>query len=269
MKRLFFSIAILSLFVSCEEIPPLVTSGKGQRNVLVEEFTGVRCVNCPAGSAIIEDLLLANSPNLIAVSIHAGDFSIPYSESLYDFTTPEGSQILSYVGVPFGYPTATVNRKKFDGEFDLQLGQAQWAGFILQEMELEPAVEIVIEPTFDTLSRNLDLKVTLFVQEEIAEPDVRLSVMITESEIADYQLTPADQDPQSNYVHKHVLRGMATPFDGTPLTENLSAGAVVTKSFDYVLPAGWKAENCKVIAFVSLAGEKKDVLQVSEVHVVE
>ncbi len=279
MKRLIFSIALFSFFISCEEIPPLVTGSMGpveppavseqKRQVLVEEFTGVRCVNCPAGSAIIEDLLVANSPQLIAVSIHAGDFSIPYSQSLYDFTTTEGSSILSYVGEPFGYPTAVVNRKKFDGEFDLQLGQAQWAGFVLQEKAPDPVVKIDIEPSFDAASRDLQVKVKLFVQEEIAEPDVRLSIMITESGIQDYQLTPASPDPKPDYVHKHVLRGMLTPYDGVPLTETLSAGAVVSKTFDYVLPAGWKEENCKVIAFISLAGEKKDVLQAHEVEVIE
>ena len=44
------------------------------RQVLIEEFTGVRCVNCPEGSIAIENLLEAYDEQLVAISIHSGFF---------------------------------------------------------------------------------------------------------------------------------------------------------------------------------------------------
>ena len=280
MKRQIFLLALAALsFAACEEIAPPVTGYMGpvgpgpddvagqQRQVLIEEFTGVRCVNCPAGSAAIEDLAAVHDAQLIAVSIHAGEFSPPYAESNYDFHTPEGDQILSYLGEPFGYPTAVVNRQLFDGEFDLQLGQSQWAGFIVQEKAIPPKVKLAIKPVFNAAKRALGVDVTLFVQEDISSTDVRLSIMITESGIQDVQLTPSGKD--ASYTHKHVLRGMMTNYGGDPITETLSGGAEIAKTYTMTLPVGWDENHCDVIAFVSLAGENKYVLQAHKVAVVE
>ncbi|MEY3052529.1 MAG: hypothetical protein RLY31_2314 [Bacteroidota bacterium] len=273
--------ASVLLLAGCEEIAPVVTGVKpgqadpgpdldGQgRQVLIEEFTGVRCVNCPAGSEEIETLLSIHQSGMIAVSIHAGEFSPPYQTSLYDFRTAEGDQVLSYLGEPFGYPTAVVNRRKFEGQFDLQLGKGEWAGYVAEEKSIPPVVRIGVEPSFDGNTRKLTATVSLLVDEDIDHPDVRLSIMITESGIKDLQLTPASAEPKADYIHKHVLRGMMTPYDGVPLTESLSAGSTVTKTFEYELPTGWKEAHCELIAFVSLNGEEKDVLQAEQVPVLE
>jgi hypothetical protein len=265
MRKSNLIFVIVALFMSsCEEIPPVVSGTSSPRKVLIEEFTGVRCVNCPAGSALIEDLLAAHGDQLVAVSIHAGVFAPPYPQSKYDFRTQEGTQIQSYVGEPFGYPSAVVNRKLFNGESSLQLGSGKWAGFIGLEKGIPPKVKIDVTTAFDSGSRNLQAEVTLFVEETIADADVRLSLYITESGIVDYQLVPGSTSPKPDYVHKHVLRGTITNYDGTPINESLKAGSQITRTFNYTLPANWKEENCKLVTFVSLAGNNKEVLQAHE-----
>jgi hypothetical protein len=91
--------------------------------------------------------------------------------------------------------------------------------------------------------------------------------MITESGIQDVQLTPGGKD--AGYTHKHVLRDMMTNYDGDSVTETLSAGAEISKTYPMTLPLEWDENHCDVIAFVSLAGENKDVLQAHKVAVVE
>ncbi len=278
--RIFLFACAIFFFSACDEIAPVVTGSMGgvdpgpdltgqKRQVLIEEFTGVKCVNCPAGSQEIEVLLSIHQSQLIAVSIHAGDFAPPYQTSNYDFRTPEGNNILSFLGEPFGYPTAVVNRRKFDGQFDLQLGKGEWAGYIAEEKAIPPKVRIGIEPDFNGATRDLEVTVTLLVDETITDPDVRLSLMITESEIVDLQLTPSSSQPKADYVHKHVLRGMLTNWDGLKLTETLSQGAEITKTFNFKMPGTWKEENCEVVAFVSVSGAEKDVLQAHQEHVIE
>ncbi|MCB0584319.1 MAG: Omp28-related outer membrane protein [Phaeodactylibacter sp.] len=281
LSTLFFLLAGL-LWLGCEEIPPVINPSMGgsnpdgptpvedqQRQVLIEEFTGVRCVNCPAGSAAIEGLLGLHGQQLVAISIHAGSFAPPYSESQYDFRIDEGASLLSYLGEPLGYPTAVVNRKKFDGEFDLQLGRQQWAGFIAQELLEPPKVKIDIENAYNNEDRKLEVKATLYVEETISEEDIRISVAITESDVEDLQLTPESGTPDPNYKHQHVLRGMLTNYDGNPIDEPLGAGAIIEKTFSTTLPTDWVASNCDVVVFVNLNGEKKDVLQVHHAAVTE
>ena len=272
MKRFFFFLSLLAfLFSACDEIPPTLNVKKEKRQVLIEEFTGVSCIQCPAGSAEIKALIAQHGRQLIAVSIHsAPTFSEPYPESLFDFRTEEGNDFYTYLGAPQGFPSATVNRKLFDGRSKLQLGRGDWAGYILEELSKDPKVEISIKPDFDANTRKASIEVTLFVVETITEPVVNLSVIFTEDDIVDHQLTPESSpttDP--NYKHEYVLRGTATPYDGTPITESLTAEAVITKTFEYTIPSEWNENKVNVIAAVNLNGEVKEVLQAHQVHLVE
>ena len=279
MKRNLLFLLLALLFAACSEIPPVITPFKGepadtssnvenqQRQVLIEEFTGVRCVQCPAGSAEIETLLAIHGERLVAVSIHAGDFSPPFPQSLYDFRTPEGTALINFLGPPIAYPSAVVNRRKFEGKNTLILGRNDWAGFIEQEKALPPKVKIALEPKFNADTRKLDLEIKLYPQEDILDPDIRISVMLSESGIVDYQEAPSGR--LSDYVHKHVLRKSVTSSLGDIVAETMASGTIVTKNYSYTLPENWNAEKMKAIAFVHLGGDVKDVLQAIEVSVVK
>lgn len=265
---LLFSCIVL--FWGCREImpviPPVGPPALGDRKVLIEEFTGVRCVNCPDGSAEIENLQSLYGENLVAVSIHAGFFSEPYPDNLYDFRTPEGSQIQTYVGEPEGYPTAVINRKKFTGESALQLGRAKWAGYIAQESSIPPVINVNAEVAYDESTRDAAVTVTSIPVADISEP-LYLTVLITESGIQDLQYTNDGFKPE--YIHKHVLRKVITGTTGDPLGDTFALGQNIERNFHFTFPDNWKAENCHVIAFVHHAGTDKEVLQVDESPVVE
>jgi len=274
-KKLTLLACAAFLMFSCEEIAPRLNPGSGgspnptdqQRQVLVEEFTGVRCVNCPAGSDAIQTLKGIYGERLIAVSIHTGFFAPPYPESTQDFRIPEGASLLSYLGEPLGYPTAVINRRQFNGETDLQLGQSQWAGFVAEEVAVAPQVQIGITKTYNPATRALEAKINIEVLENIAENDVRLSVMITEDKVTDTQLTPSGVT--NNYLHRHVLRGMMSPYDGEPVAGPLEEGDELTPIYNYVLPPGWNAQNCYVVAFLHHSGGEKTVIQAHEVKVLD
>lgn len=275
-KKLTLLACAAFLMFSCEEIAPRLNPGSGgnnpnptdqQRQVLVEEFTGVRCVNCPAGSDAIQTLKGIYGDRLIAVSIHTGFFAPPYPQSTQDFRIPEGASLLSYLGEPLGYPTAVVNRKTFSGETDLQLGQSQWAGFIAEEVALAPQAQVEITKTYNPGTRALEAKINLEILENIVENDVRLSVMITEDEVTDTQLTPAGVT--NNYLHRHVLRDMMSAYDGEPVAGPLSEGETLTRTFNLTLPQGWDEGHCYIVAFLHHSGGEKSVIQAHEVKVVD
>lgn len=280
MRSILFFWILLS-GAACSEIPPVInpiedsggetgdtTSIGGQdRQVLIEEFSGVRCVNCPAGAAAIEGLLDTYEERLWAISIHAGFFARTYPESRYDFRTPDGNSLLTFLGEPLGYPTAVINRRVFDGEGDLQLGQPLWPGFIQQELQRPRQLAVGLSRTFDPLTLELTVTVQIEVDADLVATDIRLSLALTEDGIVDRQLTPDGE--RDDYVHNHVLRDMITNFDGNPLPAPLTAGQRLTRSFRYTLDPGWNAEKCTLIAFVHLGGERKEVLQANGVGVVE
>ena len=287
MKKLmtYLVLPLFWLCSACEEVPPIVSpivAGEQElcggvseslvadqkRKVLIEEFTGVKCVNCPAGSQAIEALVDIHGEQLVVVSIHAGSFAPPYEESLYDFRTEEGDALIDFLGVPFGYPSAVINRKLFEGEFDLQVGRNLWPGFVDQELAAPPMVKIHIARSFDAASRDLSAEVTVFVEEDLsALPGLRLTLLITEGEVADYQLTPAGL--REDYVHQHILRRVLTNFAGNQPEGELTAGSRFCNSFTTAIPEAWQESHLELVAFVSLGGEQKDVLQAHKVTVLE
>lgn len=254
--------------LSCEddELPP----EPQDRVVLVEEFTGVRCINCPAGSAELENLLSVYGDQLVAVSIHAEFFANPYPQSQYDFQTPEGDFIISLVGLPEAYPSAVVDRKQFTGESDLQLvGQGSWAGKIAEQLDGQAKISLNINNTYDDASRNLSVNVSGDVFEAVDE-EVRLTIMITETGIVDHQLTPnSSPDTDPDYVHKHVLRKVITAFDGDVVTNSAEIGDVIDEVYSYTLPDEWNAAGCEVIAFLHLNSSSKEILQAAEEHLTD
>ena len=275
-SKCLFSVLLVLNFFACQEIPPMITSGPPYdppgpdqpRQVLIEEFTGVGCTWCPAGSAVIKELLEIHGEQLIAISIHStGNFSIPAPENQYDFRTPEGDALNNYLGEPQGFPSAVVNRTVFDGRTSMQMGRNEWAGYVADEIKIKPKVELGIKSEFDAADRNASIDVTILVKETVTDPDVNISLIFTEDDIIDYQVT--ENGPVLDYNHEHVFRGMATPFDGQPLTESLTVGESITKSFNYKIPVEWKENKVNVIAVVSLAGARKDVLQAHKIHLIE
>lgn len=246
--------------LSCDEEEVIIEPT--DKKILIEEFTGVRCVNCPAGSAEIENLLDIHGEQLIAVSIHAGFFSAPYTNSKEDYTTPEGTSLEGFLDSPLGYPTAVINRKLFENQDDRQVSQSAWAGLIQQEKGQFSPLVLDLNLDFDETSRQLTA--TTLIQSAASLPgDYRYSVMVIESDIIDVQLTP-EEGEKEDYVHKHVLRDMMTPFDGEGIDEEFTAGATVEKVHQMTLPDRYNSNKISVIVMVHETGDSREIVQVEE-----
>lgn len=274
-RNFLFLLAALLLSLGCTEIPPTITplqvgvepppADSTVKKVLIEELTGVRCVNCPGGTAEVLRLQELLGEQVIAVALHAGSFAIPYEESRGDFRIPETTSLLNYLGSPLGYPSAVINRKLYEGERDLQLSRGLWPLFTSQETQGPATLKIEVNTLFNETSRELRVDVDIEALAAINESILKLSVMLVEDRVADVQLTPDGKNP--DYLHRHNLRDMLTAFNGNSIEPNMVVGDQVSRNYFYTLPTEWQAEECAIIAFVHLDGEQKDVLQVEKAEV--
>lgn len=271
-KYIFF-VGTLFMALSCctDEIGPSITIQKTDRVVLIEEFTGVQCVNCPQGSAEISALLKTYEGSLIAISIHGGIFSDPYPDSQYDFRTPDGNELIGYLNAPstgpVGYPAAVINRKLHNGAGqDRAVFQSSWAGIIGNEAQNKADVQIEINKTYDATTRELTINPSVFFQEDVAG-DVHFTALITQDSIIDVQLDQNGKVP--DYAHRHVLRDVITSsyagdLIGTDVTKETSENL----NYTYTLPNDWDASKCYIIVFVNRNnGSTLDVLQAAEAHI--
>jgi hypothetical protein len=250
-------------------IEPVVPTG--DRVVLLEEFTGKGCTNCPKGSREIENLRSIWGGQLSVVSIHANFFADPQFFPLgqYDLRTDEGEQLFDLLGPNLGYPAGVINRTKFNGEY--QHAANVWGGYIAQEIEADPEIEFTIMHEYDPGTRLLQMIVSGRAKVAVTTP-IRISVMITESGIVDAQDDAEAGGIVEDYIHNHVLRDMLTPFDGQDLADALAEGEEFEEEFtDFTIPTEWVDSECTIIVFISRnAGSGNiTVLQAGEIHLTE
>ncbi len=270
MKHIFPIILIFAVILNgCKEIGPNVQFGPpsdlGDRVVVIEEFTGAQCVFCPQGTEELENLLVLYPDNLAVISVHTGFFATPIAnKSKYDFRTPAGDALNTFLGTPDkGYPSSIINRKQFPGETSLHNVAATWAGYLGQEVALQPKMGLNVIPVYDPATRKLKVTVSGIARESISSP-LRVTVLLTESGIVDYQKDIRFGD-LPEYIHKHVLRTiLSTNFEGDIIAPSgVNAGQTVNYDVETTLPLVWKAEKMEVVALIT-NGNSKYVYQAAK-----
>lgn len=285
MKYAYVILLIGILFGACSEIPPrvnpqgvelcdlVVDVENQQRNVLIEEFTGVRCVNCPPGAETIENLIDEHGKRVVAVAIHAGEFAPPYPESKYDFRTDDGDALNAFLGVQFN-PACAINRTPQQGT-NIPTGSIDsWPGYVNSELEKPLRAKISLASVYTPLgadSAAVEICVTVYPLDDFGDENIKLTVVLTESNLVDYQLTP-DAGKIPDYVHKHALRKAITSFDGISLDNTLlNSSDKISRGFNFTFSTTeWIPENCELVAFISKNNaDDKEVVQVVSAHLIE
>ena len=236
-----------------------------KKNVLIEDFTGQKCVNCPNASNLIHELQSGSiGQHVIAVSIHGGSMSYSVDKLPFGLATEIGEEYNTHWGVKT-WPNGMVDRKGGLQEY------TQWKTSVAQRLKLEPAVDISISTDYDgnltdaswgTSTVNVTLDETL----DGALKNAHLNVWLTESNITAMQLQP-DGSNQMDYVHNHVLRHVLTPAYGEVVSADAEGHATWTATYDVPKVYGKGSKTnlimMHVVAFVT-NDETGEVLQVVE-----
>jgi len=285
-KILIFAFGVLLSFMvlstSCDKIdePYMNTGGGGPvadtvRRVLLEDFTGHECVNCPAAHVIIEGLQKVYPERIIPVVIHRGFFaepSLPPYE--YDFRTPDGDAIAALFGTA-PPPNGMVNRIKKSGSYLISpAAYAASVSLVLDSMPEMPDIYIEIDPSYNSTDSMISVDVKMTVLKNMPTGKYNVSVMVVESNIIEAQknTTPEINNGKDilNYNHKDVLRGAINGSLGEEFVDAaLSPNQTFTKSYTaYKIGKDWKPDDLKIVAFVYYADGQKDkeVIQVEEKH---
>lgn len=255
LKKLFSTIFLIALISGCDYISDPVKDGFGgqpgnqevKRIVLLEEFTGHQCQNCPDAHAISRVLKDQYGAQLAVVAIHAGNFANISSEYPYEFRTAAGNELFAFFN-GFAVPSGMVNRRDYSSSRTQLKSSGQWGALIAEEVAKDPDIDIRISKTYNGGSRQLTVKADLNGLRSVSG-NFRLSVFLTESGI----IAPQKHGSQriENYVHNNVLRAALNSAYGVPVMDG-GIARNKSESYEYVLnlPNTWVAENCEVIAFV-------------------
>ena len=243
-------------------------------NILVEDFTGVQCVNCPQGHETLKNLEEAHPGRVIGVSIHAGYLSDPLPNSDSSFVLTQGLALYDLLGVS-GLPAAAINRVFFPGQGFTIVGSGNWAAKVNEQLtQTQASVNMYLDKQYDATTRQLSIVAELRYPQTIDNNiEHRINVYIAESGIIDPQETTENGETFiiEDYEHNSVLRQMVTFVDGSVVdTPDKQAGRVVVKTFNLTLPANFDANHCHIISFVQeKTSDSQKVLQVQRSPIVD
>lgn len=247
-KKIIYSLMALGLaMASCDEIPADdryidVEPVKVERTVILEDFTGQGCVNCPAAHRIIEALEKQYGDNFIAVSIHAGPFGVSASNKRYTGLMQEDGQIYNDRYGIDDYPQGVL-----DGKLPT-LNADQWAAAVYDEISVKTPVSIRLDAG---LAPDTDCIVVNCLVSSSEDIKGSLVVWIVESGIVARQ-EDINEGRIPDYVHNNVFRACVNGIDGVSMATGLSCSFEAT----YSIPMKntdtetWNADNLAVVAFV-------------------
>ena len=88
-----------------------ITQTQNEPAILIEDFTGWNCPNCPDGTSILNSLKETYGERLVVSAVHQGSFAKPKAENNnLDLRTPYGDDLGSKFGLS-SWPNAVINRK--------------------------------------------------------------------------------------------------------------------------------------------------------------
>ncbi|MBN2727608.1 MAG: Omp28-related outer membrane protein [Bacteroidales bacterium] len=264
IKKLLYIIPILILaFSACDYIDEPYTEGNGtvnptdtvKRKILLEDFTGHQCPNCPAAAVVAHQLEALYPGQIQIVTIHAGFFSQMVSPNyLIDFTCTEGVALDTYFGVStIGNPNGLVNRKEYSGS--RVIGPNDWPSKVAEFLAMEPDADINLGCSYNDGSGAIDLTVDVDFFSDFSN-DIMICAFLTEDSIIAYQ---KNNDPAvgttpeiANYTHMHVLRGsMNGTWGDTLTTGGVSANDSYQKTINYSISTGtWDTEHMHIVVFI-------------------
>ena len=225
------------------------------RTVLIEDFTGQSCTNCPDAHQVIRDLQTQYGEQVIAVAIHAGHFGIAEGSNptFVGLMQSEGNSYADYWQVA-SYPAGVINRTSG------VLKHTDWAAYSRTALMGEPTMQIIVSDSLSADSTMLTIHTEIMPQ---ADAEGMLQLWITESHITAPQLQAGTLVP--DYIHNHVYRASVNGLWGEEVS--LTHGTTHKTTHSIALSDNWNISNLSIVAFVY--NESDGVLQVTEHHIGE
>lgn len=266
-------ILLQSLVLSCTSVPVMaqldVSTTPGNKIVILEEYTGIYCVNCPDGHKVA-NTYKASKPkgSVILVNIHTSSFA----DATPDYRTADGDAIARIPGTGItGYPQGSINRHDF-GSGSTAMSRSKWASSANTILSQASPVNVAVRANINPATRELEVEVkAYYTAAETVEN--KLTVMLIEDSLYSDQVGDTyypEMVTPAGYTHLHMLRDVITPAATGELISPTTKGTTITKKYTATIPADYKGvkaniKNMSVVAFV--AQGNKEILSGAEAHV--
>jgi len=237
-----------------------VSTATENKNVVLEEFTGIYCGFCPDGHKRANQLAANNPGDVVLINIHTGGFAVPRGNDP-DYRTPFGAAIASASQLT-GYPAGTINRREFAGMSQnpnggTAMSRSRWASAAPIVLGETSNVNMAVQGIMDANADTMTIDVAMYYTGD-AQSYNFLHVAILQNNVIGPQsgrnANPAQNTSDGQYRHEHMLRDMPTGSRGELIT-TVSQGTRVNKTYKWAVPQDINGvpivpEDLHVVAFV-------------------
>ncbi len=302
MKKIVFLSVLVFSFFSCDKIenpykpeilldttlyadgnwetypwPEFEQNTNTNRNILLEDYTGHKCPNCPAAAIIAKNIESANPERVFVAGIHTGkgghgNFQVlspdcgestnPLNKYCHDFRIPEANEYGFRFGDGFGFvgnPFGNISRITFDG-LDMFQFQTEWETLTNQALtENDLKVNIQAKSNYYPSTNGVYLHTEVDILEDLPS-NYNMVVYVLRDKFVSWQDDQGTDIP--DYEHHNTLIAC---IDGLPWGQNLGSGfttgAKFYKDFSYKLPDGLTNDDLHFLVYVYDV-ETYEILQV-------
>lgn len=246
----------LLLMVSCKPMPeserliPNEIETTNGRTVLVEDYSGVACINCPIAASRITKAAKAHGDKVVIVALHGSrtDIGTQPEEDPKGLYSPEAATYLERLQAGGSLPIATFNRRPIvsNGDKPFSDSYPQWPAEMQSCLKLPQLYKIDLQVS------ESDRKVTtrctataLTPANQGAATELYLQLWLIEDGIVAPQHLMGRAEADANYQHNHIFRQTLNGLDGEAYQLGQSYDKTSTIEREVIVP-----DHCSVVAIL-------------------
>lgn len=261
----------LTVLCACDDIKPedrYIDCGEitVERAVLLEDFTGQQCLNCPQAHKTIKELEAQyGEDKVIAVSIHCGEFGFSktktnFSKGNVGLMTEEGNAILETYGIT-SFPMGSINMGS-------PLTYPLWATAVREALAVATDVDLDVSVNYTPSSADANTGTINIIAEIISGTARTADIQFWVIEDGIVAIQKDGNNYVYDYVHDGVFRGQLLPGvkgETVALAKGIKFNKEASIETRWNEQEHWVPENLSIVAFVS---DGSGVLQVTKVPVI-
>ena len=222
--------------------------------VLIKDFTGARCVNCPAAAEYAHNLQhQLDEDHIFIMSVHAGFLAQPMGQ-FPNFLTDEGTE---WYNNHDSNPLFTVDHVALTDGNSLKVEQIDTP--VVNALDEEQSFEIVIGRQFDPTSRQLQVNIQA-VSLTDRDGHFFITACLVEDNIVGWQIIPGGTDKE--YVFHNVFRGTLNGAYGESFEDHhVDSDDTFSFSYNTEINADYNADECYVVVYVYDRNQGDKILQ--------
>lgn len=257
MKKIVLSLfGLLAAVAVSAQTPQFVSTEPANKNVVIEEYTGINCGYCPDGHKRVREYEAANPGRVFGINIHAGS----YAANTY--TTQWGNALMNQAQVT-GFPSGSINREYFtyyDNYYQqeitsMALGRDMFVSCGNQILAQTSFVNVAAQASIDATTRVMTVNVEAYYTADAETASNKLNVVLVQDSIIGPQSgasgNPSQVTSDGQYIHMSMLRDMITGQWGDDITAPegstvIPAGTLIQRTYTYNIPGSISNELVKL-----------------------